>query len=139
MFINDIDYFQCKTQGRIFEFALYTEIAPQDFVMRYMNSDFAAEFDLIYSNLQGMGAEYDFEEFCFREKLTYHAPERSLPLQEYNTDVLYWIGYLYRYWHLYTGESSKQIYAIADFNRMSMCYLGLHCLDCSVAVDMLRE
>ena len=25
-------------------------------------------------------------------------------------DVLYWIGYIYRYWHLYNDESSAKIY-----------------------------
>ena len=25
-------------------------------------------------------------------------------------EVLFWIGYVYRYWHLLTGESSREIY-----------------------------
>lgn len=27
----------------------------------------------------------------------------------YDVETLYWIGYLYRYWHFYTVEFSKEI------------------------------
>ena len=28
----------------------------------------------------------------------------------FTENQLYWIDYLYRYWHYYTGESSREIY-----------------------------
>ena len=52
---------------------------------------------------------------------------------------MYWIGYIYRYWHYYTGETSKQIYAIADAELMAESWLGFHTLDVEMAIDNLKE
>ncbi len=40
----------------------------------------------------------------------------------YSKDVIYWIGYIYRYWHYYTGESSKVIYKQAPVETMKRNY-----------------
>lgn len=52
---------------------------------------------------------------------------------------MYWIGYIYRYWHYYTGETSKQIYAIADAELMAESWLDFHTLDVEMAIDNLKE
>ena len=52
---------------------------------------------------------------------------------------MYWTGYIYRYWHYYTGESSKDIYKIADAKTMNECWLGFHTLDVEMAIDDLKE
>ena len=39
--------------------------------------------------------------------------------------ALYWGGYITRYWHYLTGETSKQIYAQCDETRLLQCY-GFH-------------
>ena len=52
---------------------------------------------------------------------------------------MYWAGYTYRYWHFYTQESSKEIYAAADADMMNECWLGFHTLDVEMAIDDLKE
>lgn len=54
-------------------------------------------------------------------------------------DRLQWAGYLYRYWHFYTGQSSKEIFTIADANMMNEAWLGFHTLDNEMAIDDLME
>jgi len=57
----------------------------------------------------------------------------------YSSEVMYWIGYTYRYWHYYTDEYSHEIYKIADAKTMSECWFGFHTFDVEMAVDDLKE
>ena len=57
----------------------------------------------------------------------------------FNSEIMYWIGYTYRYWHYYTGESSRQIYRTANGQIMNDCWLGFHTLDIELAIDNLKE
>lgn len=36
----------------------------------------------------------------------------------FDEEILYWIGYIYRYWNILTGESSKDIYKKAPVRLM---------------------
>ena len=56
----------------------------------------------------------------------------------YHNEIMYWSGYTYRYWHYYTGESSKEMYAIANAERMATVYPGFHTLDVKMAIDRLK-
>jgi hypothetical protein len=58
---------------------------------------------------------------------------------QYDRETLFWIGYTYRYWHLLTGESSREIYRQADAKKMNECYLGFHTLDVAMAIEDLKE
>lgn len=57
----------------------------------------------------------------------------------YSLDVMYWTGYVYRYWHYYTNENSREIYRIADAETMNDCWLGFHTFDVEMAIDDLKE
>ena len=57
----------------------------------------------------------------------------------FDREVMYWTGYIYRYWHYYSGENSKDIYKIADAKTMNECWLGFHTLDVEMAIDDLNE
>ena len=98
-----------------------------------MNSRSAAALDDIYDRLQWAGEEYILEEL----------DEESGGLKKagvvYHREVMYWAGYIYRYWHYYTRESSQEIYKIADARTMNDCWLGFHTLDVEMAVDDLKE
>lgn len=45
------------------------------------------------------------------------------------TVVMYWAGYVYRYWHYVTGESSREIYRQAPAKTMNVNYLMFHTMD----------
>ncbi|MEY8266659.1 hypothetical protein AALA79_09865 [Lachnospiraceae bacterium 64-25] len=57
----------------------------------------------------------------------------------YHQEVMYWAGYLYRYWHYYTNESSREIYQMAPAKTMNECWLGFHTLSVEMAIDDLKE
>ena len=56
-----------------------------------------------------------------------------------DAETLYWSGYLYRYWHFYTGESSKAVYKQAPITIMKQVYLPYHALSVEMAIDRLKE
>ena len=55
------------------------------------------------------------------------------------TVVMYWAGYVYRYWHYVTGESSREIYRQAPAKTMNVNYLMFHTMDPEMAVEDLKE
>ena len=57
----------------------------------------------------------------------------------YDKETLYWMGYVYRYWHFYTGESSKEIYKQASAKTMNSMYLMYHTMSPEMAIDRLKE
>ena len=98
-----------------------------------MNSKTAAALDEIYDRLQWAGEEYILEE------LNDEVGGLKKAGTTYHNEIMYWSGYTYRYWRYYTGESSKEIYAIANAERMATVYLGFHTLDVQMAIDRLKE
>ncbi|MBS6161572.1 MAG: hypothetical protein KIC52_10070 [Firmicutes bacterium] len=54
-------------------------------------------------------------------------------------EVMYWIGYIYRYWHYYTGEGSRKIYKQAPAKTMKRNYLMFHTMDPVLAIENLKE
>lgn len=57
----------------------------------------------------------------------------------YDIEVVYWIGYIYRYWHYYKGESSSRIYQQADVKTMRRNYMMFHTMAPELAIDDLIE
>ena len=56
-----------------------------------------------------------------------------------NPDVIYWIGYIYRYWAYVYNESSKRIYEIADAKQMERIYEPYHTMDPRKAIERIYE
>ena len=79
-----------------------------------------------------VGEEYLLEELEDERK-------PSTAGETYDPEVLYWIGYLYRYWACYRNESSKAIYKIAPAKTMKRNYPSFHTLDPDGAIDNLIE
>lgn len=123
----------CDIQGRLFELALKKGYDSKAFIEKFMNSRVAAALDDVYDRMQWAGEEYLLEE------LDDEVGGLAKAGETYNNEVMYWTGYTYRYWHYYTGENSKEIYAIADAEKMAMLYPGYHTLDVAMAVDRLKE
>lgn len=123
----------CDIQGRLFELAFKNKYDCPAFIEVFMNSRTAASLDDIYDRLQWAGEEYILEE------LIDEAHDLEKTGTAYTADVMYWIGYTYRYWHYYTKESSHDIYKIADAKTMNECWLGFHTLDVEMAIENLQE
>lgn len=123
----------CDIQGRLFELALKNRYDCPAFIKDFMNSQAADALDDTYDRLQWAGEEYILEEL--NEEV--HGLKKMGEI--YSNEVMYWTGYVYRYWHYYTGESSQEIYKIADAEMMNDCWLGFHTLDVEMAIDDLKE
>ena len=124
----------CRVQGLLFELAWQKGYDMRDFIDKFMTSATAAGLDESYNPLQWAGEAYILEELESECKIN-----RQCRCRRTGSDALYWAGYLYRYWHYYTGESSVKMYRMAGYDAMVMCYPGYHTLACEVAIDWLRE
>ena len=107
----------CNIQGKLFELSRKKGYSSENFIRAFMQSKVAASLDALYDRLQLAGEEYILEELEDEVTLEYG--------KTYAKESLYWIGYTYRYWHYYTGESSKEIFRIADGKTMDYCWLGV--------------
>ena len=123
----------CDIQGRLFMYSLKQGCASASFVEAFMCGETAAALDRPYDRSQWMGEEYLFEEI---DDAAGGLPKVGDMLPE---EAMYWMGYTYRYWHFYTGESSREIYSTASANTMALVYPGFHTLDVEVAIDRLLE
>lgn len=123
----------CDIQGRLFELSLKKSYDSPAFIQAFMNSDVAASLDDTYDRLQWAGEEYILEEL--EEETGGLAPAGKI----FSNEVLYWTGYVYRYWHYLKGVSSKEIYKVADADLMNDSWLGFHTLDVELAIDDLLE
>lgn len=123
----------CDIQGRLFELSAEKELPSAAFIKAFMASDTAKELDSRYNRMQWMGEEYLLEEVIS------HAGDVLTDGEVYKKDVMYWIGYIYRYWHYYTGESSAKILRQAPAATMKRNYMMFHTMDPVVAIEDLKE
>ena len=124
---------QCELQAGLFESLDRRNVDAKAFIRAFMNSEVAAGLDSPYDRMQWAGEEYLFQEVMDSAGL--HV-DSNCP--RYDTEALFYAGWIYRYWHFKTGESSKEIYRQADENRILQAY-GLHTESNDMAVDDLRS
>ena len=122
----------CDIQGRLFELSAEKGYASGAFTKTFMASETAKALDSQYNRMQWAGEEYLMEEIAAADALVTGG-------EVYSKEVLYWIGYLYRYWHYYTGESSAKIYKQASVETMKRNYMMFHTMDPVVAIENLKE
>ena len=124
----------CDTQGNIF---LHTNEMSYDmnlFVPAYMKSYFCEHsMDTLYSRYQMAPAE---------ECLDFILPEIKTPKIEspqYQSNVMYWIGYMYRMLYFSLDIKSKDIILSVPFQDMLVYYPGLHTVAYEMAVEIIKE
>jgi len=124
----------CDIQGRLFELSADKNYGSAVFIKQFMTSSIAKALDSTYNRMQWAGEEYLLEEItdASNGKITSCG-------EVFSKDVLYWIGYTYRYWHHYTGEESSRIYKQAPADVMKRNYTMLHTMSPALAVDDLKE
>lgn len=123
-----------QMQGSLFEMSGMQGYDSETFIKVFMNSKIAEGLDSDFDFTQWAGKEY------IMERMKEEYPEGFLNQGiVFDNETLYWAGYLYRYWHFYTGESSRQIYRQADAQTINTMYFGYHTLDIEMAIDRLKE
>ena len=132
--MNELQIKMCDIQGRLFELSADKGLGSAAFVKSFMLSEVAKGLDSKFNHMQWAGEEYLLDEIVSTssEKLIGDG-------EVYSKDILYWIGYLYRYWHYYTGEDSAKIYKQAPVQTMKRNYMIFHTMDPVVAIENLKE
>ena len=132
--MNELQIKMCDIQGRLFELSADKGLGSAAFVKSFMLSEVAKGIDSKFNHMQWAGEEYLLDEIVSTssEKLTGDG-------EVYSKDILYWIGYLYRYWHYYTDEDSVKIYKQAPVQTMKRNYMIFHTMDPVVAIENLKE
>ena len=124
----------CDIQGRLFELSAQKKYDSAAFVKAFMMSDTAKELDSKYNRMQWAGEEYLFEEVASSV-----SDELTKGGEIFSNDVLYWIGYIYRYWHYYSGEDGARIYKQAPVETMKRNYMIFYTMDPILAIEDLKE
>ena len=132
--MNELQLKLCDIQGRLFELSAEKKYNSAEFIKVFMTSDTAKELDSKYNRMQWAGEEYLLEEVV-------NAAGDALTTdgEIYSSDVLYWIGYIYRYWHYYSGENSAKIFKQAPVETMKRNYMIFHTMDPVLAIEDLKE
>ena len=124
----------CDMQGKLFEMSASEGYSSEAFIKTFMQSKTAADLDMVFNHMQWAGQGYIIDRLK-EENASTLVKDATL----YDNETLYWSGYLYRYWHFYTGESSKKIYKQAPANVMRSMYLMYHTMSPEMAIDRLKD
>ena len=132
--MTSIELQLCDIQGRLFKLSARRGISSAEFIKVFMKSATAKALDSTYNRMQWAGEEYLLEEVIDE------AGDRfGKPGEVYAGKLIYWIGYLYRYWHYVTGESSKEIYKQASVKVMKQNYERLYIMTPEEVIGILKE
>lgn len=124
----------CDTQGQLFELAAERGYSSEAFIKAFMTSQVSADMDKEFHHVQWAGKAYVLSRM--EEEL---AEQLKKDGEIYDKETLYWMGYIYRYWSFYTGESSREIYKQAPAKTMNVVYLMYHTMSPEMAIDRLKE
>lgn len=121
-------------QGQLFEMSIEKGLDSEIFVKAFMLSDIANDLDSEFNHMQWAGKEYIMERIL--DELKEHLKFGG---EIFDRETMYWMGYVYRRWHYYTGENSKEIYKQAPAKTMRITYFPYHTMSVEMAIDRLKE
>ena len=132
--MTSIELQLCDIQGRLFKLSARRGISSAECIKVFMKSATAKALDSTYNRMQWAGEEYLLEEVIDE------AGDRFEMLGEvYEEELIYWMGYIYRYWHYITGEFSKEIYKQASVKVMKQNYARLYMMTLEEVIGILKE
>jgi len=124
----------CDIQGRLFKLSARRGISSAEFIKVFMKSTTAKALDSTYNRMQWAGEEYLLEEVIDEAGDRFEKPR-----EVYAEELIYWIGYIYRYWHYVTGEYSKEIYKQAPVKTMKQNYARLYVMTPEEVIEILKK
>lgn len=132
--MTDFDLKLCDVQGRLFVLSVTNGYGSDIFVKTFMKSVTAKELDSSYNCKQCFGEEYLLDEVIEMAGDVFKESD-----EVYSLECIYWIGYIYRYWHYVTGESSKEIYKQAPIKVMKQNYARLYMRTPEEVIEVLKR
>ena len=124
----------CDTQGKLFELSGERGYDSETFIKSFMTTAISKDMDKDFHHVQWAGKEYIMSRM---EEENANAISNNGIV--FDNETLYWTGYIYRYWNIYTGESSKDIYKQASAKIMQTVYLMYRTMSPELAIDRLKE
>lgn len=106
----------CKTSGKIYVELIKDGYNPKSISDEFLKSDFCRrEFDTIYSifQLDDDASIYYFLKECKNKLIKEHNKTYQI------LDIIYWIGFMYRYIYIQTGIASSEICDIIPYEEMN--------------------
>ena len=131
--MTDFDLKLCDVQGRLFVLSVMHGYGSEKFIKIFMQSETAKALDSSYNCKQCFGEEYLFDEVIEMAGDIFKENDKVYP-----SECIYWIGYIYRYWHYHTNESSKEIYKQASAKVMKQNYARLHMMTSEEVIEVLK-
>lgn len=132
--MTSIELQLCDIQGRLFKLSARRGINSAEFIKVFMKSATAKALDSTYNRMQWVGEEYLLEEVIDEAGNRFEKPG-----EVYAEELIYWIGYIYRYWHYVTDESSKNIYKQAPVKVIRKNYERLYMMTPEEVIEILKE
>lgn len=124
----------CSIQGKVFlKFTYYFKCSSEIFMRRFMMSEIVKEFDSLSILDDTLTIDNVYE------RLEEEFGETNYGKVKYSSEVLYWIGYVYRYMSYTYDLSSKQVYKIIKPKELNELYYVYHTFDCSQAIERILE
>ena len=124
----------CDMQAKAFEMSMVSQDSSSEvFIRRFMNSDIAKQLDdktVLQSNTQAKDI------LCLIDEEYGKTDYGSV---KYNSNVLYWIGYIYRYFSYTYEKTSVQAYKIVKPKELRGLFLAYHTMDPAQAIDRILE
>ena len=132
--MNELQLKMCDIQGRLFELSADKKYSSSAFIKVFMISPVAKSLDSKFNHMQWAGEEYLLDEIVSSVDTETFSKNSDV----LSKDVLYWIGYIYRYWHYMTGESSKEIYNQAPVKVMKQNYAKFYMITPEGATEQIK-
>ena len=124
----------CDMQGVVFELSLSRYSCSSDiFIRRFANSSIVEIFD------NGAILDDCYTENAVLEDMKNQYGELSYGNNKYDKEVMYWMGYLYRYFCYTYDIDMKKAYKLIPPRELAQLYFGYHTLDCSNAIERILE
>lgn len=124
----------CDIQAELFLKSVSSlNMSSEIFVRRFMNSKIAIELD----NKSFLDDSKTIDNIFFELDLQYG--KTSYGSLKYDKEIMYWAGYLYRYFCYTYDLSSKQAYKYLPLKYIASTYISYHSLDVSHAIERLLE
>ena len=121
-------------QGKLFEKSALLGYDSDTFIKCFMRSDLTSCLDKEYSRYQCVDEDYWLEELKDE-----YGKRLKKSVSVWDSEAMFWIGWLYRYWHYEFSKSSKEILSLAPPKRMISMYLPYHTLDPNDAIERLQN
>ncbi|HBY20566.1 MAG: hypothetical protein A2Y24_07570 [Clostridiales bacterium GWE2_32_10] len=132
--LSEFETAVCRNQALLFQECQWDfDVDSKDFIAKFMNGNIAASMDKQLSPFHNTGIKQIGEAMLDEYEID------RFNGNEHNQEVLYWMGYIYRYWNMWLGESSKEIYEIADYDYMSTVYNYFHTLSPETAIMRIKN